>query len=102
MGQSSPEGAPLRVRADLAAAQARAWDRVARPGTWWSGAERVAIAAETRHAPACELCRRRKAALSPDGIAGTHDSVGVLPASIVEIVHRIRSDPARLTRRWVD
>jgi hypothetical protein len=94
------QGAPLRVRDDLAAAHQRAWERLARPGTWWSGAERVAIAAETRHAPACALCQRRKAALSPEAVAGEHDRLGALPAAIVEIVHRVRTDPARLTRRW--
>ena len=32
---------------------------------------RVAIAAESRNAPACALCAERKAALSPYGIDGT-------------------------------
>jgi hypothetical protein len=102
MDRSFYDGAPLRVRDDLAAAHARAWDRLARAGTWWSGAERVAIAAEARHAPTCALCRRRLAALSPDAIEGSHDSLRALPAPIVEVIHRVRTDPARLTRRWVD
>src|SRR5215831_14051277 len=55
----------LTIRDDLSAAHARAWARIARPGTWWDGAARVAIAAETRQAPRCALCRRRKEALSP-------------------------------------
>jgi len=88
------------VRDDLAAAQARAWARIARPGTWWSGAERVAIAAESRHAAGCRWCRERKLGLSPDAVAGTHDSLGALPAGVVEIVHRVRTDPGRLTERW--
>jgi hypothetical protein len=74
---------------------------MARPGTWWGGAERVAIAAETRRALLCELCRRRKAALSPAGIEGRHDSLGWLSDSVVEVVHRLRTDPARLGERWV-
>jgi hypothetical protein len=91
---------PLPIRDDLAAAHARAWARIARPGTWWDGAARVAIAAETRHAPLCALCRRRKEALSPLMIAGTHDSLGVLPEIAVEVVHRVRTDPGRLGERW--
>jgi hypothetical protein len=42
--------ARIHVREDLAAAHDRAWARLARAGTWWTGAERVAIAAEARRA----------------------------------------------------
>jgi hypothetical protein len=92
--------AALAIREDLTAAQARAWARIGRPGTWWDGAARVAIAAEARHALSCALCRRRKAALSPATIAGAHDSLGALPESVVEVVHRLRTDPGRLGERW--
>jgi hypothetical protein len=88
------------IRDDLTAAHARAWARIARPGTWWDGASRVAIAAETRHASLCELCRRRKEALSPFAIEDTHDSFGRLPEIAVEVVHRVRTDPGRLGERW--
>jgi hypothetical protein len=91
---------PTAIREDLAAAQTRAWARIARPGTWWDGAARVAIAAEARHAPSCALCRRRRAALSPAAVAGAHDSPGALPESVVEVVHRLRTDPGRLGERW--
>jgi hypothetical protein len=43
----------------------RAWERIARPGTWWDGAARAAIAAEARRAPLGALCRPRKETLSP-------------------------------------
>jgi hypothetical protein len=62
----------------------------------------VALIAETRNAIDCALCRRRKEALSPAAVAGTHDSLGELPEIAVEIVHRIRTDPARLTRGWYE
>ena len=91
---------PLPIRADLAAAQARAWARLAGPGTWWDGAERIAIAAETRHAPSCELCRRRNESISPGAIEGRHDSLGDLPRSVVEVVHRVCTDPGRLGETW--
>ena len=90
----------LPIRDDLAAAHARAWARIARPGTWWDGAARVAIAAETRNATRCALCRRRKEALSPLAIEGIHDSLGRLPEIVVEVVHRVRTDPGRLGERW--
>ena len=40
--------ASIAIRDDLAAAHARAWGGIGRPGTWWDGPQRVAIAAETR------------------------------------------------------
>ena len=91
---------PVAIRADLAKAHARAWERIGRPGTWWDGAARVAIAAETRLARSCRLCRRRKEALSPAAIEGTHERLGELAEVVVEVVHRVRNDPGRLSERW--
>ena len=39
---------PDRIRE----AHVRSWERLAAPGAWWSGAERVSIAAECRRASA--------------------------------------------------
>lgn len=96
------EAAPFPVREDLAAAHRRAWERIARPGTWWTGEERVAMAAETRSACGCALCRESKAALSPFAVKGVHGSLGALPAPVVEVIHRLRNDPGRLTKAWYD
>ena len=92
--------APVAVRADLTEAHRRAWDRLAAPGTWWDARMRLAIAAEARNAPACALCRARRQALSPSAVAGRHDTQGGLAPALVEVVHRIRTDPGRLTRAW--
>src|SRR5712692_7068670 len=102
MNPAPYEKAPVRIRDDLAAAHRRAWDHIGHPGTWWSGAERVAVAAETRNAVNCRLCRKRKEALSPTAVSGPHDSLGELPGNVVEVVHRVRTDPARLTRSWLE
>jgi hypothetical protein len=93
---------PFPVRDDISAAHRHAWSRIARPGAWLNGKTRVAVAAETRNAPTCDLCRQRKQALSPYAIAGEHDSLGALPARVVEQVHRIATDPGRLTRAWFE
>ena len=93
--------ATLPIRPGLAQECARAWERLAAPGTWWTGAERLAIAAESRHAPACALCRRRKEALSPYGDDGAHDTLGVLAPAMAEIVHRLTTDAGRLTKKWL-
>lgn len=93
------------IRADLPAAHRRAWERIASPGTWWSGAERVAIAAEVRRAATCALCRDRKAALSPFAVDSAHDTTehtGRLPAAAVDAAHRVATDASRLTQSWYE
>ncbi len=97
---------PVPVRADLADAHARAFDRITRPGTWWTGAERIALAQESRAAAECALCQRRKEALSPFAVSGTHDrpapSAAALSEGSVDAVHRLVTDPARLSQKWLD
>jgi hypothetical protein len=88
----------LPIPDDMRAAHRRAWERLAAPGTWWSGAERVALAAEVRAAGECALCHERKAALSPHAVAGEHEAAGPLTAAAVDAVHRITTDPGRLTK----
>ena len=94
----TPAGFP--VRDDLREAHRFVWEHVASPGTWWTGRERVAIAAETRHAARCALCRARKEAVSPNAVAGSHDTLGALAHGVVDVVHRISTDPGRLSRAW--
>ncbi len=98
------ESAAFHVRGDLSAALHEVWGRLARPGTWWSGLERVAIAAETRHALDCEFCARCKQSLSPFSVEGSHEpsSSEPLPLSAVEAIHRIVNDSGRLTPGWFE
>ena len=91
------------IRADIPAAHARAWAWIAAPGNWLTGAERVAIAAETRHALDCRLCAARKQALSPEGpwqacMTGRARSTRRSWRSSTAW----STDPARLTRRWFE
>lgn len=89
------------MREELAETQDQAWHRLASPGTWWTGAERVAIAAETRNARDCPLCAARAAALSPLAVRGTHARLASpLPETAIEAIHRIRTDPGRLGETW--
>ncbi|MSQ55669.1 MAG: hypothetical protein EXR31_09905 [Betaproteobacteria bacterium] len=90
----------LPVRGDLAESHDQAWRAIASPGTWLSGARRVAVAAEIRHAPDCPHCARIREALSPNGVKGEHASLGVLGPAEVELVHRVVCDPGRLSERW--
>lgn len=93
-------GAP--VRKDLQATHRELLAYLARPGPWLSGAERVAVAAESRNAPSCGLCAERKRSLSPEQPAGEHTRVSDLPEALVELAHRVRSDPQRLSRGWFE
>ncbi len=90
----------MAIRPDILQAQDRAWTGIGHPGTWWTGADRVAIAAETRHAASCPLCAARAAALSPNMVGGDHVSLRSLPHAAVEAIHRIRTDSGRLGESW--
>ena len=93
---------PVAVRTDIRDAHRRTWERLAAAGTWWTGAERVAIGREVRLATACDLCARRKAALSPMAVKGAHTDGGTLPAAAIEAVHRLITDSGRLSRQWYE
>ena len=101
VASANPE-VSVTIRADLSAAIDRALHNIAEPAAWWTGAERLAIAGEARRALSCALCVERKAALSPYAVDGVHDSNSALPPVIIDIVHRIASDPGRLSRRCYD
>lgn len=94
--------APFDVRDDILRVHRHIWERLARPGTWLAGAERVAVAAETRAAQTCTLCQERKSALSPYAVAGVHDAATALDPARVDAVHRITTDPGRLSRRILE
>jgi hypothetical protein len=101
---TSPDysAAGVPVRSDLQAAHRTIWEFVRSPGPGWTGEQRVAIAAAARAADACALCRARKDALSPNAVSGEHDGAADLAANVVDVVHRIRTDPGRLSRAWYD
>jgi hypothetical protein len=95
-----PDDLPLRD--DLREGHATAWAEIAQPGVSWTGADRLAIVAEARSALDCNLCSARKSALSPNAVQGDHDASSNLSAPIVDAIHRLRTDPQRLTRSWFD
>ncbi|MBW2316030.1 MAG: hypothetical protein JRH10_17820 [Deltaproteobacteria bacterium] len=96
----SAAGVP--VRQDLRDTHVAMLEHLRTPGSWFTGAERLAIAAESRNALACPLCLERKASLSPEQPAGNHARASDLPEAVVEIAHRIRLDPQRLSKAWFD
>lgn len=107
------------VRSDLPEAHRRYWEALASPGTWLSGAERVAVAAEVRAARDCALCAARKEVVSASMVDGAHDradpsahvlaklsdpklSDPELSAPAVDAIHRLVTDQGRLSRAWFD
>lgn len=95
-------GVRAPVREGFALSHQRFWDRLASPGNWWTGAERIAIAAEARAARHCPYCEVRKAALSPHGVSRTHATATGLPSAAVDVIHAVMNDASRLTRRWYE
>jgi len=93
-------GAGVSVREDLAETHRELVEYLGRPGCWFTGSERIAIAAESRNALQCPLCVERKQALSPDHVAGAHARLSELPEAVVELAHRVRGDSQRLSRAW--
>ena len=83
-------------------AQRAAIDALAAPGDWLSGEQRVDIWRQARDAAVNELDQRRRAALSPNAVVGTHPPTEQLTAAAVEVAHRVACDPGRLTRSWAD
>ena len=90
----------IHVRDDLVTAHREVWAALGSPGSGFTGTERVAIMAEARNALRCKLCQVRKDSLSPYTVEGAHDHLGALPEAVVEVVHRVRTDPGRLTPAW--
>lgn len=93
----------VKIRADLTQSHDQVWAALASPGAWLSGRERVDVAKELRAARFCEFCQARKEALSPLAVQGEHQrSEADLSATRVELIHKLVTDPGRITRSWVD
>jgi hypothetical protein len=88
------------MRTELSEALTRTWQALGACGVWWTGGQRVAIAAEARAARDCPLCHARKAAPVPQAVAGAHAAATALGPAAIEAIHRIVSDPGRLSQAW--
>lgn len=87
---------------DIAEAQRDAITALARPGDWLSAAQRIDVWRQARDAATNDLDHQRRAAVSPNAIAGAHEATEHLAGAAVEVAHRVASDPGRLTRSWAD
>ena len=96
------ENCQYPVRKATIDAFAGVWQRMGESGPFWTGRDHMAIIQEARQSLECELCRRRLEALSPNAVDGVHDNVTDLAPVAIDVVHRIRSDPARMSKSVFD
>ena len=75
----------------MAEAHRRSWAMLAAAGEWWTGAERISIAAE---------CRRASAMV--DGLPDPGPGPAQLPEAAVHAVHKLIGDLPNVTREWYD
>ena len=86
------------LRDNLTTAHARSWQAIGQPGDFLTAKQRVEIVRIAREAMDCHLCADRKAALSPLGVSGEHHCTSDLfDPIIVDFIHRVRTDPGRIT-----
>src|SRR5262245_12262214 len=88
------------MRQELLEAIDKAHAALGEPGVWWTAGDRLEILQETRAARSCALCHRRRHALSPVAVSGSHDAATDLASPAIEAIHRIVSDPGRLSESW--
>lgn len=86
----------------IVGAQNAAIAGVGDPGDWLTGEQRIDVWRHARDTASNELDQARRAALSPNAVAGAHRATEHLPAAAVEVAHRVASDPGRLTRGWAE
>lgn len=92
----------MDIATALRSAHTDATSRLAGPGDWLGGQERIAAWREARNAATDPLDEARRRAVSPDAVDGGHEATDDLPAEAVEVVHRIATDPGRLRRAWAE
>ena len=99
-----PEHLPLSQH--LRDSHAESWQLIGSAGDFFTARDRVEIVRVAREALTCTLCAERKAALSPfspvPAEAEGHNVLSNLPDVVVDMIHRLRTDPGRLTRQWFD
>ena len=88
------------IRSDLMEAHKHCWSRLSEAGSWLDGDHKINVAAEVRNARECTFCNEQKDAISPNAVTGSHSDIGKLNKIEVEVIHRIVSDPARLSKDW--
>lgn len=85
------------VREEIIDACRISWDHLGRPGAWWSGAERLAIAEQVRSSAPRPLWDR-----APDLAAVGDTAHGVLTGFVCALVERVAVQPSSIDRATYD
>ena len=81
------------LRADVAQARHAAWERLSGPGSWWTGAQRIALARLAREA--------RNQRQDAPWLRERSGDVGVnLPEAAREVARTVSADAHRIDREW--
>ena len=75
----------------IQSAHIRSWQRLAAPGAWWTGAERIAIAAESR-----------RAAAMVDGEPDPGPASVALPEAAIHATHKLIGDLPNVSPEWYE
>ncbi|MEE2777246.1 MAG: alkylhydroperoxidase-related (seleno)protein [Acidobacteriota bacterium] len=86
---------PYPIREDLLSALRKSWADLGRAGTWWPGAERLAIATVARE-------QRVQRSQAPWARAATTGLGAELPEAAIQAASRIAADPHNLDRAWAE
>ncbi len=84
----------------ISEARREAVTAIGEPGDWLTGSQRLDAWTESRRADTDPLDRARRSALSPAAVPDNHEASAHLPAAAVDVVHRVATDPGRLTQAW--
>ena len=89
----------LPIRKALDAAHAAAMAEWSAPGTWWTGAQRLAIVDEVRRARDAEPLAPWQVPSSVERVVSDEYE---LPSPVVEVVWRLTNHPGTLTADWYE
>ncbi|WP_419922095.1 alkylhydroperoxidase-related (seleno)protein [Candidatus Poriferisodalis sp.] len=92
----------LPIRGDLADAHGEIAARWARPGTWWTAAQRAEIVRQVRAARDHRTDNGDALPpwVQPSSVDGLVDPDGPLPTAAVDAIWRITNHPGTLTQDW--
>ncbi|HCV99821.1 MAG TPA: hypothetical protein DGK99_00275 [Acidimicrobiaceae bacterium] len=87
----------LPIRDELDAAHGEAMAEWSSAGTWWTGAQRLAMVAEVRRARDADTLAPWE---SPSAVDGLIPDGHPLPDAVVDLVWRLTNHPGTLTPEW--
>lgn len=88
----------LDVRSDLVAAHRQAWDALGRAGTWWTGSQRLELAATA--AAAMTDDRALPPWTAPSTVDGWLAAELVAPAAAHDALYRVAAHAGTLSETW--